>query len=116
MDCWPTGHQPTKSLDNKHLETRFTLPFNLVAWTLWSLLLELGPGREEVTKIIINTGHKIPWQVEGHKPHFPHPAPVEEEGSSSEAQIDFLKMLLGSLYGLGQVAVVSSILGQIQTL
>merc|ERR1719507_447435 len=72
----------------------FTLPFNLVAWTLWSLLLELGPGREE---------------VEGHKPHFPHPAPVEEEGSSSEAQIDFLKMLLGSLYGLGQVYGVLSV-------
>ena len=29
---------------------RFTLPFNLVAWTLWSLLLEISSGREEVVK------------------------------------------------------------------
>ena len=48
--------------------------------------------------------------MEGHKAHFPHPAPSEdvkelEDDAISEAQIDFLKMLLGSLYGLGQVAV-----------
>merc|ERR1712083_304182 len=76
----------------------FTLPFNLVAWTLWSLLLELGTGREE---------------VEGHAPHFPHPAPVEvveemQEASRGE-QIDCLQMLLGFVYGLGQVYGVLSV-------
>ena len=45
-------------------------------------------------------------QVDGHKPHFPHPAPVRLlDHASSEAQIDFVQMLLGSVYGLGQVAV-----------
>ena len=57
-------------------------------------------------------------QVEGHKPHFPHPAAAEDatklDDSSSEAQIDFLQMLLGSVYGLGQVADVSSKVEQIQ--
>ena len=36
---------------------RFTLPFNLVAWTLWSLLLEISSGREEVVKKHFNLWH-----------------------------------------------------------
>ena len=55
-------------------------------------------------------GHKKFSQVEGHRAHFPHPAPGEEvkkmeDEAISETQIDCLKMLLGSLYGLGQVTV-----------
>ena len=50
--CWYTlAHHHYESFllaELTSLEIRFTLPFNLVAWTLWSLLLELGPGREEV--------------------------------------------------------------------
>jgi len=67
----------------------FTLPFNLVAWTLWSLLLEISSGREE---------------VEGHRAHFPHPAPA-----GGEPQVDLVQIILGSVYGLGQVYGVLSI-------
>ena len=113
--CWYTlAHHHYESFllaELTSLEIRFTLPFNLVAWTLWSLLLELGPGREEVNNQNLKPAKRMKFfmiflQVDGHKPHFPHPAPVQLlDHASSEAQIDFVQMLLGSVYGLGQVAV-----------